>query len=195
MRRRAEQIDETRQRITEATVRLHTTVGPGSTTIAGVAKEAGVTRLTVYRHFEDLDELFQACITHWVATNPLPDLDAWRAIPSRDERVRRALGELYAWYGQRHEELHPIYRDFEAMPESARQSTAALFDAIAAGMMSPLADAPVAEGHDVQMAVARHLVDFWTWHSLVVERGLSVEQATDAAIGMLLALDSQGIGQ
>ena len=30
MRRRAEQVDETRERIIEAAVRLHTTVGPGA---------------------------------------------------------------------------------------------------------------------------------------------------------------------
>src|ERR1039457_6337227 len=50
MRRRAELVDGTRQRITEATVRLHTTVGPAHTSIAAVAEEAGVTRLTVYAY-------------------------------------------------------------------------------------------------------------------------------------------------
>ena len=53
MQRRAAQVDETRLKITEAAVRLHTTVGPSQTSIAAVAEEAGVTRLTVYRHFAD----------------------------------------------------------------------------------------------------------------------------------------------
>ena len=65
MRRRAEQVDETRLRITEAAVRLHTTVGPAHTSIAAIAEAAGVTRLTVYRHFADLDTLFEACTAHW----------------------------------------------------------------------------------------------------------------------------------
>src|SRR5665811_1687119 len=73
MKRRAEQVDETRQRITEAAVRLHTTVGPAHSSIAAVAEEAGVTRLTVYRHFADLDALFAACRAHWSAQNPRPD--------------------------------------------------------------------------------------------------------------------------
>ena len=58
MQKRAEQMDETRQRIVESTVRLHGTLGPAQTTIAGIARDAGVTRLTVYRHFPDFDGLF-----------------------------------------------------------------------------------------------------------------------------------------
>jgi AcrR family transcriptional regulator len=183
MRRRAEQIDETRQHITEAAVRLHTSVGPANTTISGVADEAGVTRLTVYRHFEDLDALFVACMGHWNTLNPGPDLDAWRQIEPLEARAQRAFGEMYAWYAARHEELYPIYRDQAAMPESAQQAMKAQTDAIAAALV-----APDAADLSVQAAVARHLVDFWTWRSLVAERGLDVEQATTAAMAMLLAV-------
>ena len=42
MRKRAEQTHATRQRIIEATVRLHTTVGPAHTSISAIAEEAGV---------------------------------------------------------------------------------------------------------------------------------------------------------
>jgi AcrR family transcriptional regulator len=51
MSARLEAVDETRLRITEATVRLHERVGPAATTVSGVAEEAGVTRLTVYLNF------------------------------------------------------------------------------------------------------------------------------------------------
>ena len=185
MRKRAEQIDETRQRITEAAVRLHTSVGPAHTTISGVADEAGVTRLTVYRHFDDLDALFVACMGHWNTLNPGPDVEAWAAIGSLDTRATRAFAELYAWYEARHEELYPIYRDQSAMPESAQVAMAAQIDGLATVISGP-------EGTDepVRVAVARHLVDFWTWRSLVVERGLEVEQAADAAVAMLLAVGS-----
>ena len=37
--------------ITEAAVRLHTSVGPSETSFPAVAQAAGVTRLTLYRHF------------------------------------------------------------------------------------------------------------------------------------------------
>ena len=67
MKQRATSVDETRQRIVEATVRLHGTLGPGQTSIAAIAQEASVTRVTVYRHFPDIDALFGACTAHWAA--------------------------------------------------------------------------------------------------------------------------------
>ena len=51
MRRRADLVDATRERITAAAMRLHTSVGPSGASIAAIAAEAGVTRLTVYNHF------------------------------------------------------------------------------------------------------------------------------------------------
>ena len=72
MRKRAEQVDQTRQRIVEAAVHLHGTVGPAATTIAGIAEQAGVTRLTVYRHFPDEVALYLACTSHWMAQQSRP---------------------------------------------------------------------------------------------------------------------------
>ena len=51
LRQRAQSQAETRQRIVEATVELHDSVGPARTTISAIAERAGVQRLTVYRHF------------------------------------------------------------------------------------------------------------------------------------------------
>jgi len=188
MRRRAEQVGETRQRITEAAVRLHTTVGPANTTIAGVAEEADVTRLTVYRHFADLDALFVACMGHWASLNPWPAVASWRGIESLSERADMAFTELYQWYDARHDELYPIYRDRSAMPDSAQQALAEQLREIAAAIVvPPAADGTSSDG--VRFAVARHLVDFWTWRSLVIEQGLTSPKAADAAVAMLLAID------
>ena len=49
--KRAERQQETRRRI-EATIALHEEIG-GGTTITAIAERAGVSRLTVYRHFPD----------------------------------------------------------------------------------------------------------------------------------------------
>ena len=98
MQQRASQVDDTRRRITEAAVRLHTSVGPSETSFAAVADEAGVTRLTLYRHFASRDELFAACMSHWREQHPPPDIDAWRSERSFDRRLRRAVDELYGWY-------------------------------------------------------------------------------------------------
>jgi AcrR family transcriptional regulator len=52
-RKRAESELKTRQRITEAAVALHQTVGPARTSVKAIAERAGVDRATVYRHFPD----------------------------------------------------------------------------------------------------------------------------------------------
>ncbi len=184
MRKRAEQVEETRQRIVDATVRLHTTVGPANTTITGVADEANVTRLTVYRHFPDLPSLFVACSQRWMEQHPPPDAASWREISGVETRARHALGELYGWYRSCGVELLPIVRDREAMPESSQQEMVESFEAFA--------DALVA-GSGVRGRARRRLnataglvVSFWTWHSLTIERGLDTDEAVDLAVTLLL---------
>lgn len=194
MRRRAEQVDETRQRITEAAVRLHTTVGPAHSSIAAVAEEAGVTRLTVYRHFADLDALFAACRAHWSAQNPRPDARAWLEIPRLGERARRAFGELYRWYRDHADELYPINRDAAAMPLSAQRATETgnrmLADALVTGHVG--ADTDSAGEGRLLHAVARHLVDFLTWRSLAVQQGLDDREVVELAVRLLTAIDQDG---
>ena len=54
---------------------MHEEVGPARTTVAEVARRAGVTRVTVYTHFPEDRELFAACQGHWLAQHPPPALD------------------------------------------------------------------------------------------------------------------------
>jgi AcrR family transcriptional regulator len=96
---------ETRERITEAAVALHQTVGPARTTVKAIADRARVDRATVYRHFSDEQVLFNACTSHYYARHPMPDSGHWIAIADRDERLRTALAELYTSYGETEEML------------------------------------------------------------------------------------------
>jgi AcrR family transcriptional regulator len=190
MHRRAELVDQTRLRITEATVRLHTTVGPARTSIAAVAEEAGVTRLTVYRHFSDLDALFEACTAHWMAQNPPPDPAAWSAIPSVEGRARRGFGELYGWYRDHGEELYPIYRDMAAMPAAARRKTEDRWRTLADALLGVSASSGNSSDGEERLlrAVALHLVDFRTWHSLVTQQDLDDREVVELAVGLLTAV-------
>src|SRR5579864_2326852 len=122
MRRRAEQVDQTRQRIVEATVELHGSVGPAATTIAGIADRAGVTRLTVYRHFPDDAALFGACSAHWISRQQLPDPGAWSQIGDPAARLRAGLADLYRFFRAGADMLTCIYRDFAALPEGHQQA-------------------------------------------------------------------------
>src|SRR3954467_11314875 len=94
LRKRAEAMQATRLRITEAAVELHGTLGPARTTMTAVAERAGVQRQTVYRHFANEEELLAACSAHFVAQHPWPDAGHWRAIADPAERLRIALDEL-----------------------------------------------------------------------------------------------------
>src|SRR5262244_1289196 len=98
LRKRAEQQAETRQRIVEAAIDLHGSVGPSATTISMIAERAGVQRHTLYAHFPDERSLFRACSGLAMERDPLPDAGPWRGIEDRRERLRIGLSAIYGWY-------------------------------------------------------------------------------------------------
>lgn len=187
MRRRAELVSETRRRITEAAIRLHTTIGPAATSLSAVAEEAGVTRVTLYRHFPTRDELFAACMGHWQEQHRPPDPERWREIAVSDDRFRQALLELYGWYRSNGSDLAPIYRDFAAMPESTRKA----MEATEAEMVVALLDGVGVVVHERAArrlrAAVGHVVSFGTWRSLAIEQGLSDTEAVELAFGFIAA--------
>src|SRR5215204_560879 len=73
MKRRAERQQQTHQRIVDATVELHRTIGPLRTTISAIAEKAGVQRHTYYAHFPELRDLYTACTSHYVVEHPPPE--------------------------------------------------------------------------------------------------------------------------
>jgi AcrR family transcriptional regulator len=188
MTKRAELVDDTRRRITAATARLHTTIGPANTSVAAIAEEARVTRLTVYRHFADLDVLFEACRAHWRAENPPPDAAAWSVIPGFEERTRTALGRLYAWYREHADELFPIYRDISTMPETSqsrmRDENRRLGELLVGDAKPRDVDGRVL------MAAARHVLDYRTWRSLAIGQGLTDPEAVEVGARLMTALAS-----
>jgi AcrR family transcriptional regulator len=176
LKERARQQAQTRQRIVEAAVDLHTSVGPARTTISGIAERAGVERHTVYAHFPDDRTLFRACSEHWEARHPMPDLETLAEIEDPVRRLRRALGEMYAWYESVEADLALFVRDASVVPANAD-----VLGEMAADF-AILADA-VSQGwprrKSVRAAIG-HALEFETWRSLVRRQGLSRTQAVDA---------------
>jgi len=173
MQRRAESQQQTRRRITESAVEMHGTVGPSRTSISAVAAHAGVRRSTVYRHFPDEAALFDACTAHWAAANPPPDLGVWAKIDNPDERMRVALGELYAFYRQTELMLDNLFRD-EATVPIVKERFAAFHVYFAAARESLMV------GRKLRGAARRrthaalgHAIAFSTWKSLIRREGLS----------------------
>ena len=186
-RRRAQSEQQTRQRITEAAVALHETLGPARTTISAIAEKAGVQRATVYRHFPDDESLFAACSGHFRAMNPPPDPAALREVSDPAARLRRALTDTYAYYGRTEAMAENVFRDaplVEAMakPVAMRRAYSdAFLDAVVASRPE--------RGHArrrIKAAIA-HALSFPTWRSLVREQGLGDDEAVALMAGMVEA--------
>jgi AcrR family transcriptional regulator len=184
MGRRAELVDATRQRIVEAAMELHTTIGPARTTISALAETAGVTRVTVYRHFPEEDELFAACSRHWIEGHPPPDPRRWQRLSPGRERIGPALQELYGWYHRHGHELFPIYRDRAALPVSVQEAMQAADDRVARALVQGFGGRGRARRR--LDAAARHAVSFWTWRSLTVDQGLTDGEAAELAIRFVI---------
>ena len=178
-RRRAEAEAATRERIAAAAMRLHGTVGPARTTISAVAEEAGVQRATVYRHFPDEEALFGACSAHWAALHPPPDATRWAAAQDPDERLRVALGELYAWYGSDERMFVNTRRDAALVPAMAKPVRAgrAALEAMVEALMRGRPERG-ARRRRVRAAI-RHATAFGTWYSLTREGELGDDEAIE----------------
>jgi AcrR family transcriptional regulator len=190
MIKRAEQVDTTRQRIVDAAVALHGSVGPARTTIAGVAERAGVTRLTVYRHFSDDEALFAACSSHWLSQQQLPDPAAWSELPDPLERLHAGLTDLYRFYRGGESMLARIYADWDVLPGRRRKELEERNTFFRDALLDPFP----ASGRSGQLrAVIGHAVSFWTWRSLCHDNGLSNRDAVQAMTA--LAATTAGEGQ
>ena len=178
LKERARRQAETRQRIVEAAVALHTSVGPARTTISAIAERAGVERHTVYAHFPDERTLIGACSTHWRGRHPRPDVRRWLELDDPEQRLHGVLSDLYAWYEDVESDLAVLVRDAPLSP--AHAEVMAENDAAA----SELAD-ELARGWPRRKsvrAVIGHALEFETWRSLARRQGLSRRQAVDAML-------------
>jgi AcrR family transcriptional regulator len=184
LKRRAERQEETRQRIVEATIALHQTVGGAGATVSAIAARAGVERPTVYRHFPDERALFSACTGHYLALNPPPDPAAWQGVAEPGERLRVALAAVYAFHRRTEQMMANAVRDMETIP-MVREVLAPFF-AYWEGVRETLLSGWPCEreaGRRVRAAIG-HALDFRTWRSLVHEQGL----ADDDVVELMAAL-------
>ena len=187
LKARAERQQATRRRIVEATVALHREVGPARTTVAEIARRAGVQRLTVYSHFPEDAELFTACQAHFLREHPLPDFHSALALTDPRDRTRAVLRALYASYRDREPMTEKVLRDRTLVPAldgllertmDAHQRQ--LGDALAAGFA-----ARGARGQRLHVLLAVAL-DFWTWRRLT-HHGLDDASAADVMTDVISA--------
>jgi AcrR family transcriptional regulator len=188
MKRRAERVQETRRRITEAAVELHQTVGPARTTVSAVAEKAGVQRHTYYAHFPELKDLYQACMGHYSERNPLPEPSSWTDIAEAEERLRVALSEVYAYYSGNEAMVSNVLRDVALDP--IVQEIMVPFEQYLETVRDVIADAFKASGerHEELLGAVTLAQDFQTWRTLVRQQELSQDRAVELMVGMVRCL-------
>jgi len=95
-------------------------VGVGKTTVADIARRAGVQRLTVYNHFPDLDALLPACTGHYLAEHPRPSLEPAFALADPAKRLRAVLTLLYGWYRENAPMQRRVHGERATVPGARR---------------------------------------------------------------------------
>lgn len=184
LRRRAERRAETRRRIVEAVAALHREVGPARTTISAIAERAGVERLTVYRHFADEREMFEACSAHFRSEARPPDPAAWAGVADPEERLRAALLAFYGYYRRGEGTIANVARDAPQIPALA--AVIAPWGDFVGAVRDRLLRGWKARGRArARLAAAvGHALRFETWRSLARTEGLS----DDAVAELMLTL-------
>jgi AcrR family transcriptional regulator len=186
MTRRAASRNETRNRIVEATAKLHGERGVLDTSWQDIAREADVSVSTVYAHFPSLDELLPACGQLVMGrVRPPTAGDAGEIIGdarSTRERLIRVARELFSFYerGGPHIEVDIRERQLPGMrewEESQRATVAAL-------VRAALADERPATG-SVQVISA--FFDLATYKALR-SRGVSTKRAAETVAEVALGL-------
>jgi AcrR family transcriptional regulator len=174
LKKRAEQQAQTRQRIVEAALDLHSSVGPARTTVSMIAEKAGVQRHTLYAHFKDERSLFAACSGLHLEREPLPEPEAWRRINDVDQRLRVGLSELYEWYSRNAGIVGAVLRD--AQVHDLTRETVAVSIVPYLNACSDVLRETLTEQQSTVLALA---FSFHTWQILVQEQRLQSAEAAE----------------
>jgi AcrR family transcriptional regulator len=189
-KKRAQDQEDTRKRIVEATVSLHQEIGGPSTTISAIAERAGVERATVYRHFPDEHALLLGCTSHYLELNPPPDPATWAAIEGRELRLRTALAEIYAYHRRTEVMMARAAIDVPQMPV-LREVLTPMF--VFWGMVRDLLAESwsTEENGSLFRAAIGHAIAFQTWQSLVRNEGVEEGEAVILMLGMICAVGGE----
>jgi AcrR family transcriptional regulator len=180
LKKRAELQAETRKRIVEAAVELHSTVGPSATTLSMIAEKAGVQRHTLYAHFPDERSVFMACSAATHERDPMPTADVWRGIAGPTERLTAGLTTIYEWFGRNESLMSNVMRDAAHHPLVQEVQKLRALPAVKAWH-----EVLGAELNATQRVMLHLALSFYTWRSLAREGGLGTAAAVDAMVAAI----------
>src|SRR5215216_2288429 len=184
MGKRRAAVEETRQRILEATLALHAEKGIFGTSWQDIARRADVSVGTVYKHFPSLDELVPACGELMYAITRPPSLEdapeIFAGANTFEERLGRLISELFDFY----ERGAPyIETDFQERRLPAVVEWEAHMRATIAGLVREALASAGPDERTVQAVSA--LLDFSTFKSFL-DREIPKEQAAKTVGEVLL---------
>ena len=171
--------------IAAATAELHAANGVFATSYADIAKRAGVSLPTVYKHFPTQHELLQGCTAHVISKAPLMPVEkimtasdlstAAKLLVSAMEKQHLHFEPWSAW---REDRQIPFLTEMVACIRQAR-----------AGLVAELlAYHGVRGGHRESVAAWESILSFDFWHRLVREHQLPRQAAQRILVQCLLAV-------
>ena len=184
MDKRKAAVEETRQRILEATLALHSEKGILGTSWQDIARRADVSVGTVYKHFPSLDELVPACgelmyaITRPPSLEDAPEIFAGASSPR--ERLECLIAELFDFYERG---AAYIETDFQERQLPVVQEWESYMRATIAGLVRESLLSAGPDERTVQAVSA--LLDFSVFKSFL-DRDIPKEQAAKTINEILL---------
>ncbi len=181
--KRLESVEETRQRIVDATFDLHNEKGVVATSMQDVAERADVALRTVYNHYPTIDDLVAGCATKVIALLSPPTPAIFNGLSTLEERMLRLVRELFAMYERGSLQIGVARReqaqvaglaDFVANDRAMRQALVA--EALRPSEVSRRV---------VKATVA--LTDFYVWKAFD-DQDLTTHQAVGVVYRSLVAL-------
>lgn len=190
MTRKKAASEETRQRIVDATLKLHGQRGIFGTSWSEIAREADVSVGTVYKYFPTLDELVPACGELLMARVQPPQPDSINVIlgdaKEPGKRLQRVAEALFSFYyrGGQHLDSDLRERELPAVRE---------WEGFLRGMVEGFVREALAGrcADDELISRLSFLFDFPAYNAMRI-RGMDVEIAVATATEMAISwLDAQ----
>jgi AcrR family transcriptional regulator len=186
MGKREATVDETKRRILEASLMLHSQRGVTGTSWQEIADAAGVSVGTVYYHFPTVDDLVPACSGLGRRLRPAPTAEIFKGLRGKKARINALVQALFSHYEAVSGPYGFTLTERRTVPVLARLADELLgqYRSLVKAALDPDAD-------DETVAKIDALVDFRMWDSLR-ERGLSKEVMVATVAELVLHVSNQG---
>jgi hypothetical protein len=133
-----------------------------------------------------MGSLIRACGTRFLDLVAPPDAAQLRTIEDSRARLKAGLEAVYDYYRRAGPGLDKVLRDRAVLPRELNLGEPVLeqIDVVASVLLEPWGND---SSHTLRAAVG-HATAYWTWHSLVLDRGLSEEESVELMLTFLTAV-------